>query len=91
MRAPDRRQGTSHDDGPVDCSGHPRRTRSVGNVDQIDPCTTRLRSVVKDPSRVDAAALRAVGAYGVMISGHVVQVVVGPHADNVASDLADLM
>ncbi len=63
----------------------------VGNVDQIDPCTTRLRSVVKDPSRVDAAALRAVGAYGVMISGHVVQVVVGPHADNVASDLADLM
>jgi PTS system N-acetylglucosamine-specific IIB component len=63
----------------------------VGNVDQIDPCTTRLRSVVKDPARVDAAALRAVGAYGVMISGNVVQVVVGPHADNVASDLADLM
>jgi PTS system N-acetylglucosamine-specific IIB component len=63
----------------------------VANVDQIDPCTTRLRSVVKDPALVDAALLRAAGAFGVMISGRVVQVVVGPHADTVATDLADLM
>ncbi|PZR53448.1 PTS sugar transporter [Xylanimonas oleitrophica] len=63
----------------------------VANVDEIDPCTTRLRSIVKDPSLVDPALLRAAGAFGVMISGRVVQVVVGPHADTVATDLADLM
>jgi PTS system N-acetylglucosamine-specific IIB component len=63
----------------------------VDNVDEIDPCTTRLRTLVKDPARVDAAALRHAGAYGVMVSGRVVQVVVGPHADTIASDLAELL
>jgi N-acetylglucosamine PTS system EIIB component len=61
------------------------------NVDEIDPCTTRLRSLVKDPTLVDTDRLRAAGVFGVMISGRVVQVVVGPHADTIATDLADLM
>ena len=63
----------------------------VENIDEIDPCTTRLRSLVKDPSLVDAAALRRAGAFGVMVHGRVVQVVVGPQVDTIASDLADLM
>ncbi|MCC2309884.1 PTS transporter subunit EIIB [Cellulomonas chengniuliangii] len=63
----------------------------IANIDEIEPCTTRLRSLVKSPGRVDAAALRAAGAYGVMISGRVVQVVVGPGVDTLASDLEDLM
>ncbi|MDM8084987.1 glucose PTS transporter subunit EIIB [Cellulomonas cellasea] len=63
----------------------------VGNIDEIEPCTTRLRSLVKAPGQVDAAALRAAGAYGVMISGRVVQVVVGPGVDTLASDLEELM
>ncbi|WP_454051446.1 glucose PTS transporter subunit EIIB [Cellulomonas sp. Marseille-Q8402] len=63
----------------------------VGNIDEIEPCTTRLRSLVKEPSRVDAAALRAAGAFGVMVSGRVVQVVIGPSVDTLASDLEDLM
>jgi PTS system N-acetylglucosamine-specific IIB component len=63
----------------------------VSNIEEIDPCTTRLRSLVKDPSLVDVAALRAAGAYGVMTTGRVVQVVVGPQVDTIASDLADLM
>lgn len=63
----------------------------VENIDEIEPCTTRLRSLVKEPARVDTVGLRAAGAYGVMISGRVVQVVVGPSADTIASDLDDLL
>ena len=61
------------------------------NVLDLEPCTTRLRSLVRDASRVDSAALRAAGAFGVMISGRVVQVVVGPHVDLIATDLDELM
>ncbi|WP_019136002.1 glucose PTS transporter subunit EIIB [Cellulomonas massiliensis] len=63
----------------------------VDNIDEIEPCTTRLRSLVRDAGQVDVGALRAAGAYGVMINGRVVQVVVGPHVDLIASDLDDLM
>ncbi|NCT89470.1 PTS transporter subunit EIIB [Cellulomonas sp. APG4] len=63
----------------------------VTNIVEIEPCTTRLRSEVRDPALVDAAALRAAGAHGVMIAGHVVQVVVGPTVDVLASDLEELM
>lgn len=61
------------------------------NIDEIEPCTTRLRCLVKDPARVDRLALRAAGAFGVMTHGRVVQVVVGPQVDTLASDLDDLM
>ncbi len=63
----------------------------VGNIVDIEPCTTRLRSEVHDPRLVDALALRAAGGHGVMISGRVVQVVVGPSVDTLATDLEDLM
>ncbi|WP_062076633.1 glucose PTS transporter subunit EIIB [Demequina globuliformis] len=61
------------------------------NIEDIEPCTTRLRSLVHDPSRVDSAALRELGAFGVMINGRVVQVVVGPDVDVVASEIDDLL
>jgi PTS system N-acetylglucosamine-specific IIB component len=63
----------------------------VDNIDEIEPCTTRLRSLVRDAGRVDTAGLKAAGAFGVMISGRVVQVVVGPHVDTIATDLDELM
>ena len=63
----------------------------VTNIIDIEPCTTRLRSEVHDPSLVDVAALRAAGAHGVMISGRIVQVVVGPSVDTLATDLEELM
>ncbi|WP_029290759.1 glucose PTS transporter subunit EIIB [Cellulomonas sp. HZM] len=63
----------------------------VDNIDEIEPCTTRLRSLVRDAGLVDVTGLRAAGAFGVMISGRVVQVVVGPHVDLIATDLDDLM
>jgi PTS system N-acetylglucosamine-specific IIB component len=61
------------------------------NIIEIEPCITRLRAEVEDSSLVDEAALRKAGAHGVMSSGSVVQVVVGPEADTIASDIEDLM
>jgi PTS system N-acetylglucosamine-specific IIB component len=34
----------------------------VANIIDIEPCTTRLRSEVHDPTLVDVPALRAAGA-----------------------------
>ena len=63
----------------------------AGNIVEIEPCITRLRTVVKDASQVDDKALKAAGAHGVMRSGDVIQVVVGPEADVLASDIEDMM
>jgi PTS system N-acetylglucosamine-specific IIB component len=63
----------------------------VDNILDIEPCITRLRTEVCDPFRVDEAALKAAGALGVLRSGQVVQVVVGPEADTLASDIEDLL
>lgn len=61
------------------------------NIIDIEPCITRLRTEVEDPSKVDEQALKAAGAHGVLASGSVVQVVVGPQADNIASDIEELL
>jgi PTS system N-acetylglucosamine-specific IIB component len=63
----------------------------AGNIIDIEPCITRLRTEVRDASKVDQAALRAAGAHGVMVAGNVVQVVVGPEADTIASDIEDVI
>ena len=63
----------------------------VANIIDIEPCTTRLRSEVRDTAQVDVPTLKAAGAHGVMISGRVVQVVVGPSVDTLATDLEELM
>jgi PTS system N-acetylglucosamine-specific IIB component len=61
------------------------------NVIEVEACITRLRTEVEDPAKVDQAALKAAGAHGVVASGKVVQVVVGPEADTLADDIEDLM
>lgn len=63
----------------------------AGNIIDIEPCITRLRTEVRDVSKVDKAALKAAGAHGVMAAGNVVQVVVGPEADTIASDIEDII
>ncbi|BBF99130.1 MULTISPECIES: glucose PTS transporter subunit EIIB [Pseudonocardia] len=60
------------------------------NVVEIEGCITRLRTEVRDPALVDRAALQKL-AHGVVVSGTVVQVVVGPEADMIADDIADLL
>lgn len=61
------------------------------NIVEIEPCITRLRCELEDGSVVDEKALKDLGAYGVMRSGNVVQVIVGPEADTIASDIEDLL
>ncbi|MET0955603.1 MAG: PTS glucose/sucrose transporter subunit IIB [Cryobacterium sp.] len=60
------------------------------NVVDIEACITRLRTEVTDPTLVNEAALKAAGAHGVFRSGTIVQVIVGPEADNLADDIEDL-
>jgi N-acetylglucosamine PTS system EIIB component len=61
------------------------------NIVEIEACITRLRSQLSDVSLLDETALKAAGAHGVMRAGSVVQVVVGPEADTLASDIEDLI
>lgn len=61
-----------------------------GNLASIGACTTRLRLVVVDQALVDEAALKALGAMGVLRpSARAVQVVVGPIADQVAEEIRE--
>ena len=60
----------------------------AANLELIDACTTRLRLVLADGARVDDMALRRLGARGlVRPAANVLQVVVGPVADQLAGDL----
>ncbi len=63
----------------------------AGNIVEIEACITRLRTEVHDPAKVDQQALKAAGAHGVIAAGKVVQVVVGPEADNLAEDIEELL
>jgi PTS system N-acetylglucosamine-specific IIB component len=61
------------------------------NVIELEPCITRLRCELHDNSLVDEGALRALGVHGVVRMGGAVQIVVGPEADTIASDIEDLL
>ena len=63
----------------------------ASNIVEVEPCATRLRTEVEDAALVDEAGLKAAGAFGVLASGTVVQVVVGPEADTIATDIEDLL
>ncbi len=62
-----------------------------GNIVEIEACITRLRTEVTDPELVNEAALKAAGAHGVFRSGTIIQVIVGPEADNLAEDIEDIL
>lgn len=58
------------------------------NLVEVGACTTRLRLVVARQEAVDEAALKALGARGLIRpSAQGLQVVLGPQADSVASEM----
>lgn len=60
----------------------------AANLVDVDACTTRLRLQVADAQRVDEAALKALGAKGIVRpGGGAVQVIVGPTAEILADEL----
>lgn len=63
----------------------------VHNVLSVEGCITRLRTTVADPARIDETSLKAAGALAVIVVGEVAQVVVGPHADDLADAVAALL
>jgi len=65
-----------------------RALGGAGNLRAVEACTTRLRLVLADPSRIDEKALAALGARGVLtLAQGAVQVVIGPIADQLASEI----
>jgi PTS system N-acetylglucosamine-specific IIB component len=63
------------------CLGEPR------NVVSLQSAISRLRVQVNNAALVDIPGLKALGAFGVVISGHVVQIVLGQVADSAAEDI----
>ena len=62
------------------------------NLTLVDACTTRLRLEVVDDSLVNEAALRTLGARGIVRpSRNALQVVIGPQAEIVAGEIREAM
>ncbi len=61
------------------------------NLKDVDACITRLRIEVADKGRVDKAALRALGAAGVVEVGNNVQAIFGTQADALKTDINDAL
>lgn len=62
------------------------------NIELMESCITRLRVQVRDVEQVDEDKFGEVeGIHGVHISGHVVQVVVGPVAEELADEINSLL
>lgn len=59
------------------------------NVVELEPCITRLRVEVKNAEEVNETELKDAGAFGVVRSGRIIQVIVGPEADNLAAELQE--
>jgi N-acetylglucosamine PTS system EIICBA or EIICB component len=58
------------------------------NLTQVDACTTRLRLLLADNQAIDEAALKRLGARGLLrSSAQGLQVVLGPIADQVAGEI----
>lgn len=67
-----------------------RALGGAGNLITVDACTTRLRLVIANQASVNESALKQLGARGfVHPSAETLQVVVGPIADQLASDIRD--
>lgn len=62
------------------------------NIDFVDACMTRLRVTVKDTSKVaDLDAWKKEGALGLVMIDNGVQAIYGPKADNIKSDINDIL
>jgi N-acetylglucosamine PTS system EIICBA or EIICB component len=64
----------------------------AGNLESVAACTTRLRLIVRTQEAIDAEELKKLGARGlVRPSATALQVVVGPVADQLASEIREAL
>lgn len=62
------------------------------NLESVDACLTRLRLIVRGQDAVDVAALKRLGARGVVrLSASALQVVVGQTAERIAGDVREVL
>ena len=61
------------------------------NIKSLDACITRLRIGVLDPSKVNQARLKAMGAAGVVVVGNNMQAIFGPKADGFKTDMEEYL
>ena len=59
----------------------------AGNIVNNDACITRLRIEVKDKTKVDKAALKSMGAAGVVEVGNNMQAIFGPKAESLKGEM----
>jgi PTS system N-acetylglucosamine-specific IIC component len=93
LKTPGREPGTATAPAAAPAAGArgPAWIRALGgapNLISVDACTTRLRLKVADPARVDADALKQLGARGmVRPAPQALQVVIGTIADQLAGEI----
>ena len=74
--------------GQIKANAYLEALGGAQNILDVDACATRLRLKVQDSSFINEASLKALGAYGlVKPAAGSVQVVVGPIADQLASEI----
>lgn len=62
------------------------------NLEVVDACATRLRLVVGDNQNIDEAALKRLGAHGIVRPDKKsLQIILGPVADSVASEIQEAL
>lgn len=59
----------------------------LDNLAEVGSCITRLRLKVVDAEKIDEAALKAMGAKGIIKKGTAVQVVIGTRAELIANEI----
>jgi PTS system N-acetylglucosamine-specific IIC component len=87
------------DSPPIVALSAPSRARAfvaalggAGNLAEVAACTTRLRLVLTDNKKIDEAALKRLGARGLLRSStQGLQVVLGPIADQVAGEMREAL
>jgi len=63
----------------------------AGNIRALDACITRLRVDLLDVQLADEAALRALGAAGVMRVGNGMQAIFGTRSENLKTDMEEYL
>ncbi|HET6701017.1 MAG TPA: PTS glucose transporter subunit IIBC [Gemmatimonadaceae bacterium] len=63
----------------------------AGNIKNLDACITRLRVELNDVSRANPAALKALGASGVMQVGNGMQAIFGTRSENLKTAMEEYM
>jgi PTS system N-acetylglucosamine-specific IIC component len=91
-QAPGRAPGPLPEPATVRGASYLAALGGAANVLEVEACATRLRLSLVDNARLDEAALRQLGARGVLRpAAGSAQIIIGPLADQVAGEIQDAM